>query len=126
MRERIREFLASEHEVLGAFEDCESLVEAVDQFRPELVILDISIPIMGGFLAAEHIRENSPSIKIVFVTQHSERAYVERAMLLGASAYVLKRDMVTDLMGAIREASTGHTFISPRLRAEPRRNVTLL
>ncbi len=115
MRERIQDFLASEHEVLGAFEDCESLVAAVGQIRPELVVLDITMPIMGGFAAAERIHDSWPDTKIIFVTQHSERAYVDRALLLGASAYVLKRDLISDLLLAIREAGAGRIFVSPRL-----------
>lgn len=115
MRERIQEFLAPEHDVLGTFEDCESLIRGVEQLQPEIVVLDISMPLMGGFSAAQCIRHNWPEIKIIFVTQHAEQAYVERALLLGASAYVLKRDLIADLSSAIREATAGRTFLSPRL-----------
>ena len=118
MRERIQEFLASEHEVLGAFDSGEGLVGAVEQLRPELVLLDVSMPGMGGFSAAERIHGQWPDIKIIFITQHSEQAYIQKALLLGASGYVLKGDLIADLLPAIREASAGRVFLSPRLAAQ--------
>jgi DNA-binding NarL/FixJ family response regulator len=115
IRERICDLVSPEHEVLAAFEDCESVLSSIDRLVPELVLLDISMPEMGGFLLAEHIHHCWPAIKIIFVSQHSEPAYVEKALHLGASGYVLKRALIADLLPAIREVSAGHTFVSPQL-----------
>lgn len=115
IRERILDLVSAEHEVLAAFEDCESVLRSIDRLVPELVLLDVSMPVMGGFLLAERIHLCWPAIKIIFVSQHSERAYVEKALNLGASGYVLKRALIADLLLAIREVSAGHTFVSPQL-----------
>jgi len=115
VRERIRDLVTTEHEVLADFEDCESVLGCMDKLRPELVLLDISMPAMGGFSLAERIHHIWPSIKIIFVSQHAERAYIDKALHVGASGYVLKRNLVADLLPAIREVSAGHTFLSPQL-----------
>jgi two-component system, NarL family, invasion response regulator UvrY len=115
VRERIRDLVAAEHEVLADFENCESLLDCMGKLRPELVLLDISMPAMGGFLLAEQIHQSWPAIKIIFVSQHAERAYVDKALHVGASGYVLKHSLVADLLPAIREVSVGRTFLSPQL-----------
>jgi DNA-binding NarL/FixJ family response regulator len=115
VRERMRDLLAGEHEVLQAFEDCESVLDCMEALHPDMVLLDISMPAMGGFSLAERIHHDWPAIKIIFVSQHSEHAYIERAMDVGASGYVLKRNLVADLLAAIREVGAGHTFFSRQL-----------
>jgi DNA-binding NarL/FixJ family response regulator len=111
----MRDLLAGEHELLAAFENCESLLDGMEALHPDMVLLDISMPAMGGFSLAERIRRAWPAIKIIFVSQHSEQAYVDKAMDVGASGYVLKRNLLADLLPAIREVGAGHTFLSPQL-----------
>lgn len=115
VRERIKDLLAAEHEVLADYENCESVLGCMDRLHPEMVLLDISMPAMGGFSLAEQIHRGWPAIKIIFVSQHSEPAYVEHALHVGASGYVLKGNLLADLLPAIREVSAGHTFLSPQL-----------
>ena len=67
---------------------------------------------MGGFSLAEQIHHDWPTIKIIFVSQYSEKAYMEKAITVGASGYVLKRNAVADLLPAIRQVSDGNTFFS--------------
>lgn len=101
------------------FEDCETLLDNMGRLSPELVLLDISMPAMGGFSLAEQIHRTWPGTKIIFVSQHAERAYVDKAWEVGASGYVLKRNLLADLLPAIREVSAGQTFVSPRLAFRP-------
>jgi DNA-binding NarL/FixJ family response regulator len=115
VRERIRDLVASEHQVLGVFEDCESVLGSMERLCPEVVLLDISMPAMGGFLLAQRIHRAWPAIKIIFVSQHSDPGYIDKAWDVGASGYVLKRNLVADLLPAIREVVAGHTFLSPQL-----------
>src|ERR1700761_7645939 len=110
VRERIRDLLAAEHEVLADFEDCESMLHVMDKLSPDVVLLDISMPAMGGFSLADQIHQSWPAIKIIFVSQHTEPAYIDRALDVGASGYVLKRSLVADLLPAIRAVSAGRTF----------------
>jgi len=115
VRERIKDLVAAEHEVLADYENCESVLGCMERLCPELVLLDISMPAMGGFSLAEQIHRSWPAIKIIFVSQHSGRAYIDRALHVGASGYVLKRNLLADLLPAIREVSAGHMFLSPQL-----------
>lgn len=115
VRERIRDLVAAEHEVLADFEDCESVLGCMEALSPELVVLDISMPAMGGFSLAEQIHHSWPAIKIIFVSQHAEQVYIDKALHIGALGYVLKRNLVADLLPAIREVSAGHRFLSPQL-----------
>ena len=115
IRECIREVVAAEHEVVADFEDCESVLDYMDKLCPDLVLLDISMPAMGGFSLAQKIHLDWPAIKIIFVSQHAERSYVDKALDVGASGYVLKRNLVADLLPAIREVSAGQRFLSPQL-----------
>lgn len=115
VRERIRALVAAEHEVLGAFENCEATLESMNKLNPELVLLDITMPAMGGFSLAQQIHRSWPAIKIIFVSQHVEHAYIDKALDVGASGYVLKRNVLADLLPAIREVGAGHTFFSPQL-----------
>ena len=117
VRERIRDLVATEHEVLADFENCESVLDCVGNLCPELVVLDISMPAMGGFSLAEQIHHGWPGIKIIFVSQHGSQAYLEEALRVGASGYVLKRSLMADLLPAIREVSAGRTFFSAQLAA---------
>lgn len=115
VRERIFDIVAPEHQVLGIFEDCESVLRSMERLCPEIVLLDITMPRMGGFSLAAQIHHIWPAIKIIFVSQHSEHAYVDKAWDVGASGYVLKRNAIADLLPAIRQVSAGQTFVSPQL-----------
>ena len=115
VRERISDLLAGEDDTVQTFETCESLLSAMELDAPELVLLDISMPAMGGFSAARHIHRKWPKTKIIFVSQHSEKPYVDEALNTGASGYVLKRLLVADLLPAIRQVREGGTFVSAQL-----------
>lgn len=120
VRECIRDLVATEHEVLAAFENCESLLDHLANLAADVALLDISMPAMGGFILAQRILRDFPTIKIIFVSQHVERDYIDRAFLIGASGYVLKRAVFTDLLPAIRLVSAGNLFLSPHLGGDSR------
>jgi DNA-binding NarL/FixJ family response regulator len=101
---------------MGAFENCESVLRDMEMLQPEIVLLDVTMPVMGGFPLAVRIHDSWPAIKIIFVSHHVDQAYVERAMEVGASGYVVKRNLVADLLPAIREVSAGNTYVSPSVR----------
>lgn len=94
--------------------------EAIEQaylLRPELMLLDVSMPVMGGFAAARILRRSMPHMRIIFVSQHGDSAYAEEALELGASAYVLKRTATVDLPRAFDAAMSGRAFISAAARS---------
>ena len=108
---------ADEHYVIGEAENGRAGVDAAENLRPDLVLLDVSMPVMGGFPAARHLHANMPELLIIFVTQHTEQVYVDEAFQCGAKGYVVKRAAVTELPNAIRAVITGQTFCSPLIRS---------
>ncbi|HJZ82075.1 MAG TPA: response regulator transcription factor [Pyrinomonadaceae bacterium] len=112
MRDRVARVLENEFEVLEAVTDGQALLEAASELKPDLCLLDISMPVMNGFEAANQLRESGSKAKIVFLSIHEDRDFVREAFKAGASAYVIKRRMARDLCTAVREALAGRTFIS--------------
>ena len=100
-------------EVVAEAEDGRHGIECAKASNPELILLDVSMPGMGGFAAARQLRVLLPHVPIIFVSQHSSRIYAEEALHIGVRAYVLKRSATTDLRPAISAVMTGHTFVSP-------------
>lgn len=99
--------------IIGEAENGHAAIEKAELLHPELILLDVSMPVMGGFAAARVLRRSMPHLRIIFVSQHSDRAYAEEALALGASAYVLKRTASAELAKAVSAALSGSTFVSP-------------
>jgi DNA-binding NarL/FixJ family response regulator len=118
--EGLQRLLEPEFEVVGAVEDGRALVAAARQLNPDVVLLDVSMPLLNGIDAAHRLRKNCPSCKLIFVSMHDVRAYVKAAFLAGGSAYVLKRSAFRELITAIREVLQGHTYVSPEIKIDPR------
>ena len=111
--EYVREFLtANSCEVVGAVNDGEAAVRAAALLMPDVVILDLSMPVLNGIEAAKHILEAGPSTKIVFLTVEKDRDTCRAALEAGACGYVLKPRLATDLIPAIELAKDGRRFIS--------------
>jgi len=101
--------------VVGEANDGRELLDLLEQVSPDLVILDISMPNMGGIEAAQRIKLSHPEVKILFLSMHKNPVYVERAQKLGVAGYLLKEDMEGSLLSAINQIRTGQTYISPIL-----------
>jgi PAS domain S-box-containing protein len=100
-------------EVVGEAWDGQEAVDLALQLVPDLMLLDISMPGMGGLEVARLLRERLPRIRIIFVTEKRERSYVDQAFALGAQGYVLKSMAASELPIALREVSAGREFRSP-------------
>jgi DNA-binding NarL/FixJ family response regulator len=107
--------LSMEFQVVGTAENGEDAVKAVGRLDPDVLVIDISMPILDGLQAAVRLRDAKCRTKIVFLTIHEQSDYVSAAFASGASGYVTKRHLGTDLAPAIREVFQGHTFVSPSL-----------
>ena len=107
--------LGAVFEVVGAVENGEQAVNAALRLSPDVLVLDISMPVMNGFQAAERLRDLKCKTKIVILTTYEDRDYINAAFSAGASAYVVKRHFGTDLVIAIRQVIHGNTFVSPSL-----------
>lgn len=114
---RLRGELGPEFEIVGTAENGEDAVDAVRRLDPDVLVIDMAMPVMDGLQATECLRDASCRTKIVFLTVHEQSDYVSAAFAAGASGYVTKRHLGTDLAPAIREVLKGHTFLSPSLHS---------
>jgi len=104
--------LGEEFQVVAAVEDGDLALDAVEQFHPELVILDICMPRLDGLRTARELRRKGFSGCIVFLTIQEDEEYLSAALAVGARAYVIKSHMKADLIHALADALSGKTFIS--------------
>lgn len=107
-RERIATLLKSEFDVVATVADGQAAVEATRALRPAVVVLDIAMPVLNGFEAAAIIRDLPDAPRIVFSTAYDDPEFAEAALALGASALVLKRNMLVELVPAVRRALKDH------------------
>lgn len=113
--EGIRRLLESKYDVVASAENGKLLVSEALRFKPQIVVLDITMPILNGIDAAREIRRALPQTKFVFVSMHSSTIYVRKAMEVGGSAYVLKSGASDELFQAIGAVIKGGTYLSPGL-----------
>lgn len=114
----VRRMLEPECEVVGIASNGRSLIDLVQKTRPDLVLLDISMPQLNGIDAARQLRKSWPDIKIVFLTMHADRDYVIEAFRAGASAYLLKSSAEEELLSAIRKVLAGKVYVTNALAPE--------
>jgi DNA-binding NarL/FixJ family response regulator len=108
-------------EVVGKVGDGRALFEAALDLKPDLIVMDISMPILNGIDAADALRRSGCTSKIIFLTVHSDRDLVRTCLATGAFGYIVKYRVALDLLPAIREALAGHLFVSPN---EPEKSLS--
>jgi len=113
IRDRAVRLLEPEFEVVGTVADGNALVKAWAQLKPDVCVLDISMPGLGGIEAAIKLRENGSQARIVFLTVNEDSDFVRAALRTGALGYVVKSRMASDLCPAINGALRGRLFVSP-------------
>jgi len=116
--EGLRKILEPGCEVVGAVEDGRSLLAAAKKLQPDIILLDISMPLLNGVEAARRLRAAAPDAKVIFVTMHADATYVAGAFRAGASGYVLKRCASVELLKAINQVLTGRPYITPLIRKD--------
>jgi DNA-binding NarL/FixJ family response regulator len=109
----LRSLLETECEVLETVEDGRALVEAAARLRPEVIVLDIGLPLLNGIDAARQIKKEQPEIKILFLTMHANLAYLKEALVAGATGYLLKTSAREELIGALRDVIRNRIHVSP-------------
>lgn len=107
--------LSAEFELVGMVTDGRAMVEAVTTLRPDVVVADVTMPMLNGIDALEALRQQGVDVPVVFLTMHNHAGYARRALKAGAAGYVLKLAAPEELIQAIRIALTGGTFVSPAL-----------
>jgi DNA-binding NarL/FixJ family response regulator len=110
--------LAPEYDIVGKLSNGRSLIAAAEKLQPDVIVVDISMPLLNGLDAGREIRRRFPRIKLVFVTMNEAAELAAAACRIGASGYLLKRSAASELQQAIREALNGRTYITPLLTDE--------
>lgn len=113
MAEALKHLLQSDFDVVGTVSDGRALLEAAENLKPELVVVDIGMPLLNGLDAAEQLKALHPDIKVIFLTQNREPRYAVEAFRRKASGYLLKDSAASELVTAIREALQGRSYVSP-------------
>jgi DNA-binding NarL/FixJ family response regulator len=111
----VRQTLGEEFEVVSAVEDGKQAVNAVFTLNPDVLVIDISMPVLNGLQAAKQLQTADCRAKIIFLTVYAGRDFLDAAFSAGASGYVNKARLSTDLIPAIHEAMLGRIFISAPL-----------
>jgi DNA-binding NarL/FixJ family response regulator len=107
--------LAEDLEVVGEAADGQQAVEACRRLAPDLVLMDVAMPGLGGLEATVQIRREDPRVKVLVLTQYQDREYVARFLKAGASGYVLKKAAAGELLSAIRAAHRGGLVLDPQV-----------
>jgi len=116
--EEIRSALAPNWEIVEAVADGRALVEAALRLKPDLIVVDISMPLLNGIEAAVQIKKSRPEMKLLFVTMHSSTAYLKAAFEAGGTGYVLKSGLRDELQDAVQSVLSGRNYISHGLSTE--------
>lgn len=120
MREGIKNLINTTKglQVIGEVSDGMELLKLMKKTKPDMVLLDISMPGQRGIEAAKEIRDRYPDVDILFLTMHKSSEFLSMALEVGAKGYLLKEDSGTELLQAIQEIRNGRSYLSPRLSQE--------
>jgi len=105
--------LADEFTIVGQVSDGRALVAAVEELRPDVVVLDIAMPVLNGLEAGRQIKGRWPDTRLVFLTMNEDADLAAEAFRAGAAGYLLKRSAASELAIAIREAMQGRSYVTP-------------
>lgn len=111
----LKSLLSAEFELAGVVADGQAMVEAAKTLRPDVIVADVTMPVLNGLEALETLRKEGIDVPVVFLTMHNQPGYARRALQAGAAGYVPKLAGPEELLQAIRVALDGGTFVSPAL-----------
>ena len=111
--EAFKALLEPEYEVVGTVTDGRTLLEEFARLTPDVVLLDVAMPLLNGLDAGRHLKAQRPSVKLIYLTMNPDPDLASEALRLGASGYVLKSSAVQELTQAIDEALRGRSYITP-------------
>jgi DNA-binding NarL/FixJ family response regulator len=113
LREAFAQLLQPRCEVVGAVADGRALLDAVPALRPDIVVLDIAMPLLNGLDAARQLRQRMPEVKVIFLTVSEDPDLAAEAFRAGASGFLLKNSAASELTQAIEEVFQGRSYVTP-------------
>ncbi len=119
VRQAIKKIIETnkEFQVVGELNNGRELLEFLEKSPANLVVLDISMPHLGGLEATWRLKRTHPEVKVLIVTIHNYKEYLDRALVVGAEGYLLKEEMAEELLPAISSLREGKRYISSRMSA---------
>ncbi|MDH4304170.1 MAG: response regulator transcription factor [Nitrospira sp.] len=111
----LRSLVEERCEIVGMVEDGRALVEAAERLRPDLILLDISMPLLNGIDAARRIKQSVPDAKLLFLTMHAAPVFANEALQAGGSGYLLKQSAASELPQAIDAVLKGQFYLTPAI-----------
>ncbi len=115
MLDTVALMLVPEFDVVGTVTNGKALLSAAERLKPNVVIVDISMPILNGIEAVQRLMESGSQAQVVFLTVHESSDYVHAALATGALGYVVKPRLGVDLGAAIKEVHAGRSYLSPSI-----------
>ena len=109
----LKSLLEPEFEIVGTFADGHTLVEEAPKLKPNVIVLDIGMPIMNGLSAGQRLKQSMPAVKLIYLTMNQEREMAAEVFRLGANGYLLKNSAVSELVKCIRTVLRGESYVTP-------------
>jgi DNA-binding NarL/FixJ family response regulator len=116
--EGLKRILESEVDLVGMAENGREMLRMAEELKPDVVLVDISMPLLNGIDAARQLLRITPQSKVIFLTMHADSDYVSEAFRAGASGYLLKRSAASELLTAIQEVMKGRCYVTPLVTRE--------
>jgi len=116
--EGLKGLLEPEFDLVGTVEDGRTLVKEAERLRPDVIVTDISMPLLNGIEAVRQIKKSNHQIKVIFLTMHPDVSFASLAFEVGASGYVIKNSASHELITAINDAMMGKTYVTPEIAGE--------
>lgn len=118
MQERVRALLEPDFDLVAVVDEGKSLVDAARKLNPDVLIVDISMPVLNGLDAVRQIVRSGGEAKVIFLTVHNDPQMVPLCFYVGAQGFVVKSRLASDLIPAIKDVTSNRTFVSPTLASE--------
>lgn len=114
----LRALLEDEFDLVGSVENGQALVDAAHELAPDVIVADISMPVLNGLDAVRRLRDEGVTAKIIFLTMHADDRLLAEAFRIGGAGYVLKQSAGEELIVAIRQVLDGRKYVTPLLAKE--------
>jgi DNA-binding NarL/FixJ family response regulator len=118
MLDALKKLLEPEFEVVGTFGNGSALVDGAPELKPDVIVLDISMPIMNGLNAGQRLKRLMPGVKLIYLTMNHDQEMAAEAFRVGANGYLLKNSAGSELIEAIREVARGGSYVTSLMRED--------